>query len=123
MNDLYIPAGSSADGAFDTVIDPGARTDWVHTGLRVMDLGPGQSARFTATGVELMALPLSGGADILTFVLADRALRGWILGVGVLHRARRTDPGGHRVLLSFGVVLIELLSRLANAGATHDRLH
>ncbi|MBF0745051.1 5-deoxy-glucuronate isomerase [Micrococcus yunnanensis] len=64
MNDLHLPAGSTARGAFDTVVDPGARQDWVHTGLRVLALAPGQSEAWTAEGVEAMVVPLQGACTV-----------------------------------------------------------
>ena len=63
-SELHLPAGSTGRGTYETIIDPGAREGWVHTGLRVLSLAPGQSEVFTANGVEAMIVPLSGGCDI-----------------------------------------------------------
>ena len=63
-SELHLPAGSTGRGTYETIIDPGAREGWVHTGLRVLALAPGQSEVFTANGVEAMIVPLSGGCDI-----------------------------------------------------------
>ena len=40
---LHLPAGSTGRGNYETIIDPGAREGWVHTGLRVLALAPGGS--------------------------------------------------------------------------------
>lgn len=64
MSELHIPAGASAEGAFDTVIDPGAREGWVHTGLRILALAPGASETWTAAGVEVMVVPLQGACEV-----------------------------------------------------------
>ena len=63
-SELHLPAGSTGRGTYETIIDPGAREGWVHTGLRVLALTPGQSEVFTANGVEAMIVPLNGGCDI-----------------------------------------------------------
>ena len=63
-SELHLPAGSTGRGTYETIIDPGAREGWVHTGLRVLALAPGQSEVFTANGVEAMIVPLNGGCDI-----------------------------------------------------------
>src|SRR5699024_1630461 len=55
---------STAQGRYETVVDPGRREGWVHTGLRVLALEPGQTESSTANGVEVMVVPLSGGCDI-----------------------------------------------------------
>src|SRR5699024_5446263 len=63
-SELHLPAGSTAQGHYETVVDPGRREGWVHTGLRVLALEPGQTETSTANGVEVMVVPLSGGCDI-----------------------------------------------------------
>src|SRR5690625_2341316 len=63
-SELHLPAGSTGQGRYETVVDPGRREGWVHTGLRVLALEPGQTESSTANGVEVMVVPLSGGCDI-----------------------------------------------------------
>jgi 5-deoxy-glucuronate isomerase len=61
---LRLPAGSTGRGNYETIIDPGAREGWVHTGLRVLALAPGGSEVVTANGVEAMVVPLNGACDV-----------------------------------------------------------
>lgn len=61
---LHLPAGSTGRGNYETIIDPGAREGWVHTGLRVLALAPGGSELVTAGGVEAMVVPLNGACDV-----------------------------------------------------------
>ena len=63
-SDLHLPAGTTGRGNYETIIDPGARDGWVHTGLRVLALGPGESEIFTANSVEAMIVPLNGGCEV-----------------------------------------------------------
>ena len=63
--DLHLPAGSTAEGAFDTVVDPGTREGWVHTGIRVLALQPGGEESWQADGIEVMVVPLSGGCRVV----------------------------------------------------------
>ncbi|UQN31537.1 5-deoxy-glucuronate isomerase [Brachybacterium kimchii] len=64
MSELHIPAGTSAQAPYDTVIDPGEREDWVHTGLRVLALEPGGSARLGTGRTEIMVVPLGGSCSV-----------------------------------------------------------
>ena len=61
---LHLPAGSTGRGNYETIVDPGAREGWVHTGLRVLALAPGGSEVVTANGVEAMVVPLNGACDV-----------------------------------------------------------
>lgn len=61
---LHLPAGSTGRGNYETIIDPGARDGWVHTGLRVLALVPGGSEVVTANGVEAMVVPLNGACQV-----------------------------------------------------------
>ncbi|MGO1200630.1 MAG: 5-deoxy-glucuronate isomerase, partial [Dermabacteraceae bacterium] len=63
-SELHLAAGSTGRGNYETIIDPGARDDWVHTGLRVLALTPGSSEIVTANGVEAMIVPLNGGCQV-----------------------------------------------------------
>ncbi|PZP14760.1 MAG: 5-deoxy-glucuronate isomerase [Brachybacterium faecium] len=65
MSDLHLPAGSTADGPFDTVVDPGARQGWVHTGIRVLALERGGEETWETDGVEVMVVPLSGACTVV----------------------------------------------------------
>src|SRR5699024_11707048 len=61
---LHLPAGSTGRGNYETIVDPGAREGWVHTGLRVLALAPGGSEVVTANGIEAMVVPLNGACDV-----------------------------------------------------------
>lgn len=61
---LHLPAGSTAQGHYDTVVDPARRSDWVHTGLRVLALAPGEQESFPTGDTEVMIVPLSGGCEV-----------------------------------------------------------
>lgn len=61
---LHLPGGSTATGAYETVIEPGGREGWVHTGLRVLALGAGESETVTTHGIEVMVVPLNGACDV-----------------------------------------------------------
>lgn len=64
MNDLHLSAVSTASGPFDTVVAPGDREGWDHTGLWVLALDPGGSATWHKKGLEVMVVPLSGACEI-----------------------------------------------------------
>jgi 5-deoxy-glucuronate isomerase len=76
-SELHLPAGSTGRGNYETIIDPGARDGWEHTGLRVLALGAGESETSTANGVEVMVIPLSGACEVTiggdTYALRGRA--------------------------------------------------
>ncbi|UVY84492.1 5-deoxy-glucuronate isomerase [Brachybacterium sp. NBEC-018] len=61
---LHLPAGSTAQGPYDTVVDPGERDGWEHTGLRVLALEPGGRAEIGTARTELMVVPLSGACTV-----------------------------------------------------------
>jgi 5-deoxy-glucuronate isomerase len=71
----YLPAGSTADGVFSTVITPES-AGWGFSGLRVLELAPGASAIHETGGEELLVLPLSGACTVTvegeTFALDGR---------------------------------------------------
>ncbi|UYG17531.1 5-deoxy-glucuronate isomerase [Brachybacterium huguangmaarense] len=60
----YIPARSSAEGSFDTVVDPARRDDWTYTGLKVLALAPGGAETLATGDFEAMVVPLSGGCEV-----------------------------------------------------------
>ncbi|EME36699.1 5-deoxy-glucuronate isomerase [Kocuria sp. NBRC 114282] len=64
MSELHLPAGTTAEGPWDTVVRPGEREGWVHTGLQVLVLAAGGSESWTADGVEAMIVPLSGACAV-----------------------------------------------------------
>lgn len=76
MSDLHLPAGSTADDPFDTVVDPGAREGWVHTGIRVLALEAGGEETWEADGVEVMVVPLSGACTVVVEGAGEYELRG-----------------------------------------------
>ncbi|MDO5661071.1 MAG: 5-deoxy-glucuronate isomerase [Brachybacterium sp.] len=63
-DEFHLRAGSTADGPFDTVIDPARREGWTYTGLRVLALGPGEEETWRAENTEVMVVPLSGGCEV-----------------------------------------------------------
>ena len=60
---LYLPAGSSRDGAFDLVVTPES-AGWAYCGLRVLRLAPGAAHTWPTGADELLVLPLSGSAEV-----------------------------------------------------------
>lgn len=61
---LHLPAGSTADGPFETIVEPGGRPGWVQTGLRVLALAAGGAETVRTPGVEVMVVPLTGACDV-----------------------------------------------------------
>ncbi|MFF2845674.1 5-deoxy-glucuronate isomerase [Streptomyces sp. NPDC058001] len=61
---LYVPKGAAAT-PYLVDIDP-KRAGWTYSGLRVLDLGPGESHLLTAGDSEWIVLPLKGGCTIHT---------------------------------------------------------
>lgn len=72
---LYIPAGASASGSFDTVVDPQQRNDWTYTGLHIAALKGGEKVEVPATDRETMVVPLTGACTV-TVDGEDYSLRG-----------------------------------------------
>ena len=72
---LYLPHGTTGDGPFSLVITP-ERADWAYSGLKVLELAPGQSHTWDTGEDEIVVLPLSGSAtvtcDDTTFELQGR---------------------------------------------------
>ncbi len=60
---LYLPAGTAGDGPFSLVVTP-ERAGWGYSGLRVLNLAPGQSHTWATGGAESLVLPLSGSAVV-----------------------------------------------------------
>jgi 5-deoxy-glucuronate isomerase len=60
---LYLPAGTAGDGPFSLVVTP-ERAGWAYSGLRVLELAPGQAHTWSTGGAESLVLPLSGSAVV-----------------------------------------------------------
>lgn len=60
---LYLPAGSASDGADPVVITPES-AGWEFTGLRVVELSPGESRTLTTGAMEMAVLPLAGSCEV-----------------------------------------------------------
>jgi 5-deoxy-glucuronate isomerase len=63
MKDCYVPRGTAAEGPYSLVLTP-ERAGWAYSGLRVLDLEPGQTHRFHTGSEEMLVLPLSGGCVV-----------------------------------------------------------
>nr|WTA00099.1 5-deoxy-glucuronate isomerase [Streptomyces sp. NBC_00857] len=72
---LHLPAGSTAEGPFTTVVTPESAR-WGHSGLRVVELAAGGQITLPTGDSEYLVLPLSGSctvaADGKTFLLTGR---------------------------------------------------
>lgn len=73
---IYLPAGSTGHDAYTVDISP-ERAEWEFSGLRVLELAPGQSQELDTGADELLVLPLAGAARVSVdgrdFDLAGRA--------------------------------------------------
>jgi 5-deoxy-glucuronate isomerase len=76
---LYLRGGTSPespDGPFSLVVTP-ERAGWTYSGLRVLDLAPGQRHTWSTGEDEILVLPLTGGATVTceghTFELQGRS--------------------------------------------------
>ena len=65
MTDLFYPTGAAANSRFALDIDA-ATAGWVYSGLKVLDLAPGESADIATGSSEYAVLPLSGGCTVET---------------------------------------------------------
>jgi 5-deoxy-glucuronate isomerase len=63
VNRYHLPARSTADGRYDTVVTPQS-AGWAHSGLKVLALEPGGSHTFGTGTAEHLVLPLSGSCDV-----------------------------------------------------------
>ncbi|MDN3240104.1 5-deoxy-glucuronate isomerase [Glycomyces tritici] len=63
MSTYYLPAGSTADGDYDTVVTP-ETAGWTYSGLKVLALSPGGTATFATGDAETLVLPLSGSCTV-----------------------------------------------------------
>jgi 5-deoxy-glucuronate isomerase len=71
---LYLRAGSATDGRFSLAVTP-ERAGWRFSGLRVLELSPGQARTWATGSDEMLVLPLSGSA-VVTCEGAAFELRG-----------------------------------------------
>lgn len=76
MTDHYLPYGSLADTPWSVALTP-ERAGWTYSGLRVLELEPGEAQRFETGAEEMVVLPLAGQGvrvecDGRVFVLAGR---------------------------------------------------
>ncbi len=62
-NTLHLPAGSAAHAPFTVVVTPES-AGWGHSGLRVLELSPGESRTVRTGDTEQLVLPLSGGCTV-----------------------------------------------------------
>jgi 5-deoxy-glucuronate isomerase len=74
--ELHLPDGTTGAGADPVVITP-ERAGWVHCGLRVVRVAPGETRTFETSDDEVAVVPLSGGGltvqvDGAEFELAGR---------------------------------------------------
>lgn len=63
MSRYHLPARSTADGQFDTVVTPES-AGWGYSGLKILELGPWGTATFATGDAETLVLPLSGGCTV-----------------------------------------------------------
>lgn len=59
----HVPAGSTAQGPYATVVTPSS-AGWGYSGLKVLELAPGQSAEFSTGDAETLVLPLNGSCTV-----------------------------------------------------------
>jgi 5-deoxy-glucuronate isomerase len=59
----YLPAGSTTEAPFRTVVTPES-AGWGYSGLRVLQLAPGQRHEIHTGAAETLVLPLSGGCEV-----------------------------------------------------------
>ena len=63
MSQLFYPNGSATNGSFALDIDA-ARAGWAYSGLRVLELAPGEAMELTTGSTEMAILPLAGGCAV-----------------------------------------------------------
>lgn len=73
--ELHVRAGATAAGPYSTVITPES-AGWGYSGLRVLELAPGESRPVATGDAEHLVLPLAGGCTVEaegeTYELAGR---------------------------------------------------
>ncbi|WP_199043763.1 5-deoxy-glucuronate isomerase [Glycomyces salinus] len=63
MNRFHLPAGTTSQGPYDTVVTPES-AEWGHSGLKVLNLPAGGSHTFETGESETLVLPLSGSCAV-----------------------------------------------------------
>ena len=63
MNKYHLPAGSTAEAPFTLAVTPES-AGWGFSGLRILELAPGESAAITTGDAEHLVLPLAGGCTV-----------------------------------------------------------
>jgi 5-deoxy-glucuronate isomerase len=63
MSDQYIQHGTAVEGPYSLAVTP-ERAGWNYSGLRVLDLAPGQTYELATGGEEMLVLPLAGGCVV-----------------------------------------------------------
>ncbi|THV42843.1 5-deoxy-glucuronate isomerase [Glycomyces buryatensis] len=63
MNRYHLPARSTADGPFGTVVTPES-AEWGYSGLKILELGPGEGHTFETGHAETLVLPLTGSCTV-----------------------------------------------------------
>ncbi|THV41200.1 5-deoxy-glucuronate isomerase [Glycomyces buryatensis] len=63
MNRYHLPARSTADGPFDTVVTP-ASAGWGYSGLKILELGSWGTYTFETGNAETLVLPLTGSCTV-----------------------------------------------------------
>ncbi|WP_112134955.1 5-deoxy-glucuronate isomerase [Glycomyces dulcitolivorans] len=75
MNRYHLPARSTEDGLYDTVVTPES-AGWTHSGLKILELEPGALHTFATGTAEHLILPLSGSCEVavdgLAFTVSGR---------------------------------------------------
>ncbi|MGW0733980.1 5-deoxy-glucuronate isomerase [Streptomyces sp. NPDC002851] len=62
-NKYYLPKGTSGDETFDLRITPES-AGWGYSGLKILNLAPGQAHALSTDGDEYLVLPLRGGCTV-----------------------------------------------------------
>lgn len=63
VNSLHLPHGTSADEQDQVVVTPES-AGWSFTGIRVVELAPGEERELDTGADEVLVVPLSGGARV-----------------------------------------------------------
>lgn len=105
-NDLHLPAGATADGAWDVWITEevaAKATTWGWTSLRAADLAPGQEVRLDTGDDEVVLVPLRGGLVVAVEDTSGESTRYELAGRASVF-AGPTDvlylPAGSKAVLS-----------------------
>jgi 5-deoxy-glucuronate isomerase len=61
--DLFFPAGKAGDGVDPVMVTPES-AGWTYSGLRVIEMAPGETRSFSTNNDEVAILPLSGSCTV-----------------------------------------------------------